>query len=663
MTGYSENELSGPGAYDVQGALNVPIIKGVLALRFAGVLEGNHVDLVHSLYLPENPYSRTKSGRVTLTFRPYSGLTATVMYEHLENDDLNFPQVIGPGSAGGTIPPDYSAGYFAPAVVAPGYNGPPITAQQRLSVENAANLATTKIDLVTANVSWRFWGQRLVYDGAYVPLFGNVGSTPQDTGNLLPGNDFSSTSFTTQTQEEHDLRLMSAKPILGLFDYVLGATYGGNIGGPRSTYSRLVNYAGFAPLPLFGLPGAFGPGPAPNPYEFNPSALEPLNIYDAGRVFSRSVYADLTVHLPDRTQVTAGVRWLSYSFRTIQSYSISVLGQTIPLSFPSENTNGKPHIYNVSVSHHFTDNLLGYFTTGSSWRPPYTVLGVQNATDNPALNSLTDIQAEESHSYEFGFKWRFLNRRAQVNVAVFHQYFDGLQFQSAQYTPYLVATPATPNTPASTTITTNQFTMNANSVINGVDLDSEFRVTPRLTVSGAFSYANGHVDGAKTPCTPAGLNLNNLTVASFQAAVAAAGQPGALVYLCNSRQAVSTAPSWNASVQTAYFRPVTDKLDGFVRGLFDYYPSNPNAAYGYDVPSYALVNLYLGVTNPDQGWEITLFAKNLFNRFVLLNKSYFPYSGGAGLDAVFGNPGYYNGIQITPPMEVGLDLHYSFGSR
>ena len=50
-------------------------------------------------------------------------------------------------------------------------------------------------------------------------------------------------------------------------------------------------------------------------------------------------------------------------------------------------------------------------------------------------------------------------------------------------------------------------------------------------------------------------------------------------------------------------------------------------------------------------------------RFVLLNESYSPYSGGAGLDAVFGNQGYCDGIQITPPTEVGLDLHYSFGAR
>ena len=114
--------------------------------------------------------------------------------------------------------------------------------------------------------------------------------------------------------------------------------------------------------------------------------------------------------------------------------------------------------------------------------------------------------------------------------------------------------------------------------------------------------------------------------------------------------------------------PIAAAMDGFVRGLATYYPSNPNAVQGYDVPSYAIVNLYLGVRDSSDGWEASIFAKNLFNRTVLLNKSYFQIQEQGGLNAIFGNPGYYTasgtGVpMVTPPMQIGLNLRYTFGSR
>ena len=61
-------------------------------------------------------------------------------------------------------------------------------------------------------------------------------------------------------------------------------------------------------------------------------------------------------------------------------------------------------------------------------------------------------------------------------------------------------------------------------------------------------------------------------------------------------------------------------------------------------------------------WEVSLFAKNLFNRFVLLYKSATPIQETGGLNATFGSPGYFNAT-VTPPMQIGVNARYAFGSR
>ena len=193
-------------------------------------------------------------------------------------------------------------------------------------------------------------------------------------------------------------------------------------------------------------------------------------------------------------------------------------------------------------------------------------------------------------------------------------------------------------------------------------------MTPRWNVAGAFSYANGHVDNALTPCTPSGVSLTNPTVASFKAAVAALGEPNALVYECKNNQAISNAPSWNTTLRSEYSLPLAKALDGFVRGFATYYPRNPNAAQGYVAPSYAIANLYLGVRDPKRAWEGSFFVKNIGNRTVLLNRSPFQIQEQGGLNAVFGSPGYYStsssgGHLVTAPMQIGVNLRYAFGSR
>jgi iron complex outermembrane receptor protein len=121
---------------------------------------------------------------------------------------------------------------------------------------------------------------------------------------------------------------------------------------------------------------------------------------------------------------------------------------------------------------------------------------------------------------------------------------------------------------------------------------------------------------------------------------------------------------------------VADRVDGFVRGLFTYYPENKNRMEpDFTVPSYGLLNLYAGVRSQDGAWEVSLFAKNALANNTLLDKSPVPQAinnlFNAAVIGLVNSPttgffptssGYY-ATQMTPEREVGVNVRYAFGSR
>ena len=135
-----------------------------------------------------------------------------------------------------------------------------------------------------------------------------------------------------------------------------------------------------------------------------------------------------------------------------------------------QNLDDNTWIYNVSLSHKFFENFLAYVNVGSSWRPPAVSVGINNAANDPTLNTLLKLKSETSTDYEAGIKWTFLENRARLNLAYFHQTFKNFIYSGLPVT-YLSDNGAT-TTPA-------QFSFNSNpdAVINGVNLDTGYLIT------------------------------------------------------------------------------------------------------------------------------------------------------------------------------------------
>jgi iron complex outermembrane receptor protein len=308
-----------------------------------------------------------------------------------------------------------------------------------------------------------------------------------------------------------------------------------------------------------------------------------------------------------------------------------------------------------------TPGLLLYANTGTSYRPPVASIGIQGdlaLSTDPELSTLTFHPSEHTRAYEVGFKATFMNGRGRLNAALFRQHFQNLTIfvpgVSYNNVPPGQTPAATAGDPGIYVPMNFDFTASVDALVQGFDIDSALQITPDWNIAFQLSYADGKIQNSKVPC--------NITDA--------AGNPvfntGGLISLCPGGSS-SRLPLWNASLQTEYVQRVSDKVDGFLRGLVTYYPESRNRAEpDFTVDAYSLINLYAGLRGHDGGWEVSLFARNTFNTDRALDVQSVQLNANTQLGTAFSDlvrpTGYYL-TQATPRREVGINVHYAWGSR
>jgi iron complex outermembrane receptor protein len=119
-------------------------------------------------------------------------------------------------------------------------------------------------------------------------------------------------------------------------------------------------------------------------------------------------------------------------------------------------------------------------------------------------------------------------------------------------------------------------------------------------------------------------------------------------------------------VQSEYLHPVTDGVDGYIRGLFTYYPKNARATPARVIDNYGLLNFYAGVRAKDGAWDAGLFVRNAFNTdkltFIAANESNNINGAITTYPSLIHSSGYFEKT-LTPRREFGINVRYAFGSR
>ena len=672
--GYVQGLYGSANHWDVQAAINAPIIKDVLAIRLATNIEDSEANRVYSVHSTVKPSIKDRSFRASMLFKPTDTVTLEAMYQRRTTDKLFYTQVVGTGSPG--APASATAFFGTLGAIPANFNGPALTLAQRASVQDAPSRFKEKIDLLTVNASWEVFGQKLSYNFGRQFNRGPASFTTSDPLNMLPGFE----SYTSPSNvgipswRTHEIRLSSMPSDSRPFDYDIGwfsKHSGGTINFDAPTY----------------LAGAFGPPNAlpgsvttPNPaYVLNSST----NI-GIGQVFD-SFYGNVKFHIDDKTELSGGLSIIrdrvpvdldikTFAARTsVAPYAVIIL--SVPAAFrpffptcqsispslitsptyagvcdspipagianstQSNNDKYTAALYNFSLSHKFTDDVMVYATTGSSFRTGLP------AINNPGLpRALTTPLPEKAKSYELGIKTS-MGRALNINAAVFQiDYGNQLTtFEGVQYW----------NTVSSRVATTSlAFYRNINSQIRGFELEIAARPTDNLSLGANLSYSSIKSKGGLVPCNdPA------------QPAISAANP----INFCNSPkgQVLNQDAPWSAVVNGSYTVPL-GSFDGYFRFNLSYKGRNPNfgnfatAGVSRSTQSYAILDLFVGVAGEKGVWDLGFFAKNVFDKQVelartnRLNNVYSPYAVA---------PSGYNTVTASLPREIGVTLRYAFGSR
>ncbi|CAN7275249.1 TonB-dependent receptor plug domain-containing protein [Phenylobacterium sp. LjRoot225] len=619
---------------NLQAAVNVPIIKDILGLRLAGVIDQNDFDGVRSVNNPLRPKAETNAIRASLAYEPSDAFNAYVSYMHLDRELQSYAQVAGAGQ---------------------GYNGPVIEASDRLAVNDELSHIKNHVDVVTAQIDSRIWGQHLSYVGSYAFQKLNVRENV-DRGNLIPNYEVFNLTYVPQERTTHEIRLAS-DPAPGRFlDYTVGAFYSWTATDVDAPQPRL-------------LPGFFNPF-APDPAVINTRFQTTTGIISPSRLEETSFFGSLTAHFGEDTELTFGGRQIIS--RVVRTTNVALLpggfsiappsalpfGGTcgpLPSTYPglcdapvpftpllsqARRTIDRPFIYNVSLSHRFSPDLLVYANHGTAWRFGPQVVGITNGADasgqiDPVLSSLSQMPNETSRSYEVGLKSTLLDGRMRFNVALFRQTFRNLFIRTEPVRYISIAGGRTdPNA-------LFNFTTAVPATIEGFDIDTAFQITSNWNVTAALSYADGRINNGAVPC--------NGPIPT-----------GQRIAICTTNASTSRDPLWNGTITSEYSHNVREGMEGFVRGLFQYYPENSRRSAAQVINPYSLLNLYAGLRSEDGAWEVAVFAKNAFKTDEVTSLDINPY-GVSGSTLPFTTN--YFGATYTPRREVGVNVRYAFGSR
>ena len=626
--------------YNINGAINLPIIKDVLAIRVAGVYDKNRNNRVHTIATTAlankaQPFSEEYGGRVSVLFKPTDWLRVEGVYQRIDFKGSFFSQY----ASYSLVDP---AGAPSAVTIRPG---------DRLSIQESQSVQSQTFDIFDWRGEVRFAGQKLIYQGSYQKGVTDIKAN-QDAANFLSNLDVFQITQTKSPGTSHEIRLQNEDRVAGMFDYVLGYFH-----TSQNSFIHLVVETPVLLPPFLGggvvavaqtpIDGA-GPNGGPTlPWKED------------------SIFGNVTAHIGEKLQISAGLRHVKFAE---------------PPRFLKIGTNAIPNgsgsidkkwIYTASAQYNFTPDAMVYISTGTSRRRGPSIF--QSALQQSALQqSFTNLASEDSTSYEVGFKTAWLDRKLIFNLSVYRQTFKNYPFKLANGI-YFVDYDFINGSFVPKVGNSNQWGANVPVRITGVEAELNYRPNRNFSLSAVAAYSDSKIKNGVIPCND--LNGDHIpdnlttapTVAQLQAAYGA-NQIGS----CTANLRGSNQPPFSATIQAEYNHPLSDKMELFGRGLFSYYgasQNDPTLAFD-DIGGYGLLNLYAGVRAPNGAWEVTLFAKNVTN-----NASYRQFGSPASTSyQELAPPTFrttvgkaftstYSQVTISPPREFGLNVRYAFGSR
>lgn len=439
-------------------------------------------------------------------------------------------------------------------VAGEGMGLPTLDSFDRKSVEEVDSVINRRHQLTALTVDWDFAGHSLTSQTGYIKRISSDYSD-NDFSNNAPGSQ-DEWVITKGDEFTQELRLNSVDS--GFWEYMIGLYY--------NKYDEFTEFdRAFAPGSSFIIP-----------------IVVPLKKETFG------VYTHNTLHLTERLRGQIGLRWQKqryFSRVDIPAFNQSLVSDENELQISDEVTGSLKLLYDLN------DDVMVYGSLERGFRP-----GGLNITSVRFSEEHLFYNDEFSDSIELGFKASLLSNRLQLNGAVYQQTFqdhispaldlyydldgDGL---SDGVTPLLA--------------------FGADATIRGAELELSSILQKDWMLGVSLSYNDAKFDdGEEVPCTV--FDNTNQPVIPVGAEFATCDAGG---------KSIGGEPNWSASLFSEYTVEV-GQFEGFVRGLYKFSQARTNEDLGVDADTYGVINLFAGLRDGAESWEVSFWAKNLLNK-------------------------------------------------
>jgi iron complex outermembrane recepter protein len=391
-------ESAGGPQSSLMGHANIPIIADTLATSVSGFYNytPGYINNAYSGATNTNDL-RQYGGRLALFWQPASNLTVKLnaMLQTTESADDAFESFANP-----TVSPPSAT---APSLVSGGTGFGRLTES-----ESFLQPFYSKAHFYSGTLDWDLGFADFVSATSYSQLSsGQTVNQSQEFGNLFPlvglpapglAYEFIRLDLKKWTQE---LRLTS--PTTQALSWQVGAFY---------TDERQENEQ-----KVYGFDSAYQPIAAFAPY------LAYANIPTTYQEYA--VFADLTWTVTSAFDVTGGVRYSKnkQDFQIAESGLLLQQPQSPPTVLPSVSSDEDNTTWMGSARYHFTKDVMLYARAATGYAP-----GGAN-TPYPGVPQAT-VGSEKLASYELGLKSEFLDRRALVDMAVYHIDWKNIQLNA-----------------------------------------------------------------------------------------------------------------------------------------------------------------------------------------------------------------------------------------
>lgn len=598
FNGYIQGSYQDPKGYNLQGALNIPLIDDQLAMRIAVLSDDRETGTENVVRGVDE--ERNRDGiRVKMLWEPSDTFSAKLGYLYMESNKSGADRVVE------TIDTD-TANFD-------------VDADDRIAISDSrAELLSKEDTMATLHLNW-------IVGDVEVKWFSGMLESDQDAVADIDKTDEPIARLNNATQFGEDLstfqhELRVSGTAFDIWDWTVGAYY-----SEADSHTDVL-----ANQHIIGQ-GVF-------PFS--------LTIDIPSKV--QAIFTHNTIALGADTELTIGLRANNFQqdASNIQSGDFLFGSEMLPggeitdptfileNAFPCASGEPAPCLLKssydedevtgtVKLSHFFSDALNVYGTLDHGYRP-----GAANFdTTGVFTPDFNAYDGETVDSFEIGAKGDLFEGSARYTAAIFYSVYEDYQVQ-ANFEAWNIITDEYE-------IPSNAPWVNVDEAVQaGIEADFRMMITANWMVYAGATYTKVEFTDGEVPCTD-----------PSQPPVSAENR----FNTCDADGGTASAqPEWTGVLQTEYtFSQIFGNSDAYVGALYNYkgeieVPADNVGRLTSD--SYSTLDLFTGLRS--EAWTAQLFVKNVTDE------------GGVVSARPVGNN--YNEIGVIAPRTVGVTASYNF---